>query len=130
MRCTPFAALGVLALLAAAPAVAQGGDKAPTYNVSAEIQVKGDVVAVREHAGWMGWDGVYLTLRTNDATYEVQVAPASFLKMLDLNLAENDRLELKGCLVTADGVQVLLVREVRRENVVINVRDPKGRPVW
>lgn len=130
MRWTPLAALGVLALLAGAPAVAQGGDKAPAYNVSGEIEVKGDVVAVREHAGWMGWDGVYVTLRTNDSNYEVHLAPASFLKMLDLNLVANDRLELKGCLATVDGVQVLLVREVRRQNVVINVRDPKGRPIW
>lgn len=130
MRHTSLLAGAVLALLVTGTAVAQSGEQAPAYKASAEIAVKGDVVGVRTHAGWMGWDGVYLDVRTQDETVQVHLAPASFLEMLDLAIAERDKVELKGCLAKVDGATVLLVREIRRDNVVINVRDPKGRPVW
>lgn len=130
MRRSSLAAGVVLAFVLAGLAAAQNGDKAPSYNPTAEIQVQGDVVAVRTHAGWMGWDGLYLTVRSRDATYEVHLAPASFLDLLELKIAAEDKIELKGCLTKVDGASVLLVREIRKANVVVNVRDPKGRPIW
>ena len=120
----------VLAAALAAP-VALAADPAPAYRLDAEVAVKGVVEHVVQHAGWMGWDGVYGTLRTSQGeVIDVHFAPSAFLKMLELVPAPGDALELKGAFAETPAGRVLLVRELRRANVVIHLRDARGEPVW
>ena len=124
--------LGALALVAALGVPASlAADAPPAYRLEAEVGVKGVVESVVQHAGWMGWDGVYGVLRTHQGdVHQVQFAPAEFLKMLDLMPKPGDALEIRGVLADTPTGRVLLVRELRRANVVIHLRDAKGQPVW
>ena len=59
------------------------------------------------------------------------VAPANFLKLLDFPIEVGDELELKGSRSeTADGSTVFLVHEMKKRKVMVNVRDPEGKPLW
>jgi len=70
-------------------AVAQSGDKLHVSH-RAEIQVQGDVVpSAPTPAGWLGRR--LLEVRARDRNYDAHLAPATFLKMLDLELAAGTR---------------------------------------
>jgi hypothetical protein len=111
--------------------VTLAADPPPEYRLAAEVAVKGVAETVVQHAGWMGWDGVYGTLRTHGGeVYEVHFATAAYLKMLDLMPKAGEALEIRGVLADTPTGRVLLVRELRRANVVIHLRDAKGQPLW
>ena len=121
----------LLLFTAIATSGALAADPAPAYRLDAEVAVKGVVEHVVQHAGWMGWDGVYGTLRTHQGdVIELHFAPSTFLKMLELVPAPGDTLELKGAFADTATGRVFLVRELRRANVVIHLRDARGEPVW
>ena len=103
----------------------------PAYDLKAEVVVKGVVTEVTTHPDWMGWNGTSVTLQTRDGvSNRVMIATADFLKFLDFTIAQGDTLEVTGAWVTVEGSTVLLARTVRKERVVISVRDPNGRPNW
>lgn len=111
--------------------LALAAEPAPVYRVQAEVDVKGVVANVVQHAGWMGWDGVYATLRTGQGEmHEVHLAPREFLQMIEFTPAHGDALEIRGAFAETPSGRVLLVRELRRENVRIRLRDETGRPIW
>lgn len=131
-RHTRAPCLSALALIAAiATPVSLAADAPPAYRPEAEVVVKGVVESVVQHAGSMGWDGVYATLQNpKGGAFETHFAPAAFLKMLELMPKSGDTLEIRGVIVETPAGRVLLVRELRRENVVIHLRDAKGQPLW
>ena len=120
-----------IALAASALAHAQS-TKDPVYRVKDEVVVHGTVTSVKTIPDWMGKDGVNIALQTPDAlASHVDVATASFLKMLDFPLAVGDDLQLTGCWSqAADGSPVFLVHELMKQKVTLNVRDPRGMPLW
>jgi len=113
-------------------AFGQGGpNKAPSYDVKAEVVVRGKVTAVAAIPDWMGKNGVNVTLQTPDAVLvHVDTSPAEFLKMLDFAIESGDDLEVTGVWARWDGNRVLLARIVTRQKVAVSVRDLEGKPVW
>ena len=128
-RCIGIVVLGLVALT-----LAQGqgiANKAPSYDVKAEVVVRGRVTAVVAIPDWMGRNGVNVTLQTSDSVLvHVDTAPAEFLKMLDFAIANGDDLEVAGVWSQWDGNRVLLARTVTRQKVAVSVRDLEGKPVW
>lgn len=122
----------ILGLAVGAVALAPGvfSQAPPKYDPAAEVEVRGTLESVESHAGWMGWDGTYGILKTDDGLIEVHFAPASFLKSMELVPAAGDRLELVGVRARVEGRDVLLVRTIRRSRVTLNVRSAKGSPLW
>ena len=113
-------------------AFGQGGpNKAPSYDVKAEVVVRGKVTAVAAIPDWMGKNGVNVTLQTPDSVLvHVDTAPAEFLNMLDFAIGSGDDLEVTGVWARWDGNRVLLARIVTRQKVAVSVRDLEGKPVW
>ena len=106
-------------------------NKSPSYDVKAEVVVKGKVTAVVAIPDWMGTNGVNVTLQTSDSVMvHVDTAPAEFLEMLDFAIVNGDELDVSGVWAQWDGKRVLLARTVTRQRVAVSVRDPDGRPVW
>jgi hypothetical protein len=132
----PMVRIGVLgvALAVSAAAFGQSATSPPRYNVKAEVELKGKVVSLKTIPDWMGKDGVNIALQLPDdgalATH-IDVATAGFLREYDFPIAVNDELTLKGFWSeSADGSPVFLVHELVKKKVAINVRDPKGQPLW
>ena len=122
--------LGIAVTMAVPIVAEEGAGRSPVYELSKEVTVRGMVTAVQQHAGWMGWDGVQVVLQTDAGAVEVQVAPKSFLDLMELEVKGGDTLEVTGSPAKTPDGDVLLAREVRKKNVVIAVRDKKGTPVW
>lgn len=129
-RIIAVALAGLTVLVLGSAAVGEEPSGPPPCGKAAELELTGTIEAVASHAGWMGWDGVYATLKADGRNYEIHVAPASFLADLGLELAAGNRVTVKGCVARVNGAEAVMVREIRRENVVLNLRDSENRPVW
>jgi len=128
-------ALWVVAVSAAlalpTAAAAQSITSQPVYRVKDEVAVKGRVTSVTTIPDWMGKDGVNIALDSPDAALpHVDVATASFLKLLDFDIEVGDNLDLKGCWSETPNGRVFLVHEMKSKRVMLNVRDEKGAPLW
>jgi len=132
MRSPRWIGAAVLGFVAMTVALGQGNaNKAPSYDVKAEVVVRGKVTAVVAIPDWMGRNGVNVTLQTQDSVLvHVDTAPAEFLKMLDFAIVNGDDLEVAGVWSQWDGNRVLLARTVTRQKVAVSVRDLEGKPVW
>lgn len=129
MRRTFWVVAVVAALAASTAAAAQTG--VPGYRVKDEVVVKGTVTSVTTIPDWMGKDGVNIALDSPDAALtHVDVATASFLRLLDFPIAVGDELRLKGCWTESSNGRVFLVHELTKTKVTLNVRDERGVPLW
>ena len=118
--------------LAALTVSLQAATTEPVYRVQDEILVTGRVTSVTTIPDWMGKDGVNIALSSRDASApHVDIATAAFLRTMDFAVAVGDDLVLTGCWSQgADGSPVFLVHQLRKDKVTLNVRDPRGIPLW
>jgi len=133
MRRSYWIGAAVVALSAASAVLAQGTTtKAPVYRVKDEVVVSGKVTTVAAIPDWMGKDSVNLAMESVESSEpHVDVAPATFLRMLDFSIDVGDDLELTGCWSqAADGTPVFLVHQIKKHKTMLNVRDPEGAPLW
>jgi hypothetical protein len=125
--------IGLLCTAIVASMAAAQSAKQPSYDVKKEVTVAGKVVDVKTVPDWMGKDGLNIAVERSDATKvaHVDVATAGFVKMLDFSVAVGDDVTLVGYWGdTADGTPVFLVHEITNKKVTLNVRDPRGNPLW
>jgi hypothetical protein len=123
------ALLIITVVLAATVATAQ--QNPPKYNLADEIKLKGTVESVKQVPNsCSGFTGTHVILKTDKGVLEVQIAPAEFLKELEISFAVGDALEITGVKVKQADTDMLLAREVVRKGNSLVVRDPKGEPVW
>ena len=122
---------GILFVSCAAFLAATAGE-GPMYKVKDEVVVSGKVVSVTSVPDWMGKDGLNIALQGAEVSApHVDVATASFLKMLEFPIGVGDELQLTGCWSTSsDGQAVFLVHTLKNRKVTLNVRDPGGSPLW
>lgn len=122
------------ALAASISAVAQTSTTEPVYHPKEEVTITGRLASVKTIPDWMGKDGVNLMLEGPNAAIvasHVDVASAAFLERFDFSLAVGDVVTLLGCWSrSTEGTQVFLVRGLTNKKVTLNVRDPRGMPLW
>ena len=113
-------------------AVTQAATPEPVYRPQDEVSMVGRVTSVTTIPDWMGTDGVNIALLGRDgATPHIDVATAAFLRTMDFAVGVGDDVELMGCWSrSADGSPVFLVHQVKKAKVTLNVRDPRGNPLW
>lgn len=120
-----------VAVLVAVPVLAGNAGKHPEYNASAEVTLKGKAAEVTVKPDWMGDRAVNILLDTPDKKkVHVDIAPNDFITLMGLVLSTGDELEITGSWAKLDGEDVLLARQIRKQNIVISVRAPSGKPVW
>lgn len=121
-------------LAASISAVAQTSTTEPAYHPKNEVTITGRLASVKTIPDWMGQDGVNLALEGPNAAMvasHVDVASAGFLKRFDFSLAVGDVVTLLGCWSqSTDGTPVFLVHGLTNKKVTLNVRDPRGMPLW
>lgn len=130
IRNSLFVTIALAACLAGS-VLAQGpGRIGRIYNPSTETTVKGTVEKVTELTGQMGWNGVHLTLRSNDQTYDVHVGPSDYVSKTGFAFSAGDQIEVTGSKVQAAGVETIIAREIKKDSKVLTLRDSQGVPNW
>lgn len=118
---------GFLGLIVLAPAADR--DTGPQYDPTTVLSISGTVQDVRELSEPPALKGIHVTLVEKRAM-QVYVAPAPFLRAYAITFAKGDTLHISGSKVRFRGTDLVLAREVRRDNDVLVVRDEKGNPYW
>jgi DNA/RNA endonuclease YhcR with UshA esterase domain len=120
-------------MLTASLALAQkpAEEAVPKYDVSAETTFKAVVEEVKDRECPISHGmGAHLMVRSDEKLYEVHLASAKFMKDYELTFQKGDELQIKGIKTTFQGVDAILVREIKRGNDNLVFRDPKGKPIW
>lgn len=112
-------------------AVGNKQETAPRYDPATVIDVPVVVSDIRTAAGENALDGVQLVVKTDsDATLEVYLGPASFIKEFEIRFAKGDRIQVIGSKVKVAGGWLVLAREVRKNSSTLYLRGRDGAPYW
>ena len=137
--------LSLACFLALGAASASASDKAAKdaktdseirYNTATVVDFRATVTAIREVSKTDPLDGLYLTVKTeiNGAfkieTFDVYVGPADFVKAFEITFAKGDKIQVIGSKVNVDGVDIVLAREISRQQLTTLLRGKNGEPFW
>ena len=130
-RCT----IPVLAVLALSAADKSAVTEDPHYDSATVITLRMVVVEVREVAKGNPLAGVHLMTRDESsraeaATMDVYLAPAAFLKDMEVAFQPRDRIDVAGSKVKVGNATVILAREVRHDTATLYLRDQRGEAIW
>ncbi|MFP5236327.1 MAG: DNA-binding protein [Acidobacteriota bacterium] len=125
-----FAALPLLAVLLV-PAVSQGpGPRGRVYDPATETTVSGTVDKVTTVDRGGNWQGIHLTLKSGEETYDVHAGPSAFIADKGFSFAAGDQLEVLGSKVTLNNAPALIAREIRKDGKSLTLRNSSGIPLW
>ena len=103
----------------------------PKYKVANEAKYKGTVEEIKDReCPISGSMGSHLMVKVEGKVYEVHVAPTKFVKNYDVVFQPGDEVEITGIKTVFQGVDAILVREIKRGNDDFVFRDPEGKPIW
>ena len=74
--------------------------------------------------------GNHLTLYSNNGQILVQLGPAWFVENQDIQIIAGDYVTVTGSRVTYNGSQLIVAKEVMKEDKVLLLRDDNGYPLW
>lgn len=130
MRNSLFVTIAVIACFAGWLPAQGPGRTGRIYNPSTETTVKGTVEKVTTLTGQRGWNGVHLTLKSDDQTYDVHVGPASYVSSNGFAFSAGDPIEVTGSKVELAGVETIIARQITKDGKVLTLRDSQGIPNW
>lgn len=131
-----FLAVTTVAVLGAAPALAQRGwcrgEGMPKYDPTTEVKLEGTVKSVEkiDCGSPRGRTGTHLTVKADGEMVEAHLGPSDFLEDKKIEFEKGDMLELTGSRVKHMGEDVLIVREVKKGAQSITLRSEEGIPEW
>jgi len=91
----------------------------------------GEVTAVDQlKPGYGMSDRVWLGLKTDKGFILVILGPTWFHKLQDFKIEPQDRLEIKGVMITSMEEPMFIAHEVKKGDQVLKLWDDTGYPVW
>jgi hypothetical protein len=112
------------------PQAGTTGGAGRLYNPQTVTTVKGEVMSVDTYTGRRGYQGVHLTLKTDQETIPVHLGPKQFLDQQTIKFAAGDKVEATGSRVTFDGKPAIIAAEVKTGGQTLKLRDANGIPLW
>src|SRR6266567_213992 len=131
-----FLALGAASASATDKAKDVKPDSEVRYNTATVVDIKATVTAIREVSKTDPLDGLYLTVKTEIngvlkiETFDVYVGPADFVKAFEITFAKGDKIQVIGSKVSVDEVEIVLAREISRQQTTVIFRGKNGDPFW
>lgn len=119
----------MLATCIAGSALAQGG-AGRYHNPNTEIAAKGTVEKVMNVTDGQGWNGVHLTLKSQDRTYDVRLGPSDFISQSNFAFAAGDQVEIWGSPIGSNTGDAIVARAIEKNGQTLTLRDADGFPAW
>jgi hypothetical protein len=98
------------------------------YDMKTETTIAGIVTNVERVRG-MHANGLHLFVMTESRTVEVHLGPADFVEKT-LKFQEGNTVQILGSNTTKMGRGVMLAREVKKGEKVLQLRNEDGIPLW
>ena len=103
----------------------------PRYDPATEFTLLGTVTEVRDVPCDTPLAGIHLTVKSLSQVFDVHLGPAKFIRQFEIRFLKGDEVRVTGSRVkSANGVHVVLAREVRKEQATLSCRRAKGEPNW
>lgn len=108
---------------------------APTkikFDEASQIKFSGvvDDIQQRSIGGTCKAQGVFVTVKSDTQTFELQVGPKWFVDDLTWTFTKGDKLDITGWKVEKEGTSAVVVRKINRGEWSLEPRDDKGAPNW
>jgi hypothetical protein len=101
------------------------------YDQTRQQTFTGIVVGTKDYSCPVsGTVGSHITIKTDTASVEVHLAPASFMKRYEITIHEGDHVSVLGSKIIFEGKPALIARSVMVGRDTYNFRDSKGMPLW
>ena len=120
----------LLLILPQATAAQRNLNTGPKYDIANEVKIKGTIEDIREVPG--EFQGTHLVVKTDTGTVLVRLAPADFLKEMDVSFNKGDAVVVTGAKAPDSTAteEVIMAREIIVGTNDTTLRDDKGVPVW
>ncbi len=102
----------------------------PKYDFQTEAKIKGTIEEVNLPPKGSEKEIVHLLVKNGPDTMDVYLCPKSFMDEMGMNFSKGDEITLTGSKVKQGETDLVLAREVVKENDTFLLRDAKGAPVW
>ena len=101
------------------------------YDETSRVKLSGVVDDIKQHSlgGTCKAPGVFVVVKVNEQTVELQVGPKWFIDQLTWTFTKGDKLEITGWKVDKDGNEVV-VRKISRGEWTLEPRDDSGAANW
>ena len=105
------------------------------YNGKSMVSIEGNVEKI-EHATpiWGPIKGqsyaIHLLVRTDRGLKAVHVGPGWYFDRHKISYAQNDHIKVTGSAVVFEGDDLIIAKEITRDNEVLKIRDDTGCPMW
>lgn len=74
--------------------------------------------------------GVHITLYSDKRQMPVHLGPAWYVENQDVQIIPGDYLTVIGSIVTINDDQVIIAKEIMKDDKVLMLRDSNGYPLW
>jgi len=74
--------------------------------------------------------GVQMNLYSSNGQILVNLGPSWFVENQNINIASGDYVNVTGSRININGDQVIIAKEVMKEDKVLMLRDDNGYPFW
>lgn len=102
-----------------------------TYDPANQTTLQGIIQEVKDYkCPVTGTIGTHISVKSEDLTTEVHLAPAKFLKEYEIVLKAGDQVKVVGVKITFDGKPAMLAKTVTVGKETFVFRNDKGKPLW
>ncbi len=107
-----------------------GAPVMPRYDKATEATLKGPIVEVKLLETPNGVPATHLILQDGSGPIEVFVGPTLYLTAQGMTFAKGETIEVTGSKVQVGGAPALLVRQIKKGDKSLALRDQSGLPAW
>ncbi len=107
-----------------------GSSIANPYNVNTVESISGEVISIDNVNTGNNVYGMHMIIYSSNGQISVILGPVWFVENQEVQIVAGDFVIATGSRITEDGNQVIIAKEVMKEDKVLMLRDDNGYPLW
>ena len=101
------------------------------YDPKTVETIEGEVISLDKITPMKGMHhGLHMMLKTDKETISVHLGPGWFIENQDITIEPGDKIEVMGSRITFQGEPAIIAAEVKKGDLILELRDENGFPSW